>query len=47
MVLAVGGDEAARIAGSAGAIELPPRLPEAVTMLREAIGLRPDGSAAD
>ena len=47
MVLAVGGDEAARIAGSAGAIELPPRLPEAVTMLQEAIGLRPDGSAAD
>ena len=40
MVLAVGGDEAARIAGEPGCDRVAgPRLPEAVTMLREAIAL--------
>jgi DNA-binding transcriptional MerR regulator len=47
MILAVGGDAAPKIADGEGAIELPPRLSEAVTMLREAIESKPDASAAD
>jgi DNA-binding transcriptional MerR regulator len=38
IVLAAGGDEAARVATATGAIELPPRLTDAVASLRRAIG---------
>ncbi len=41
IVLAAGGDEAARVSRATGAIELPPRLTDAVATLRGAIGPEP------
>ena len=38
IILAAGGDEAARVARATGAIELPPRLTDAVAILDQALG---------